>query len=84
MESRFQPNEELLSTMPFVGSPSRHTFTVMEWNAISMEVIGNSLHTFISLDKPTLSAPNKKLEKILVEMDIHGGLPKHIEIEWRG
>jgi hypothetical protein len=70
--------------MPFVGSPSRLTFTVMEWNARSMEAIGNSSGTFLDLDKHTLSSPNRKLGKILVEMDIHGGLLEHIEIEWRG
>jgi hypothetical protein len=54
------------------------------WNAGALEAIGNSLGSFISLGESVLSAPNRKMGKILVEMDIHGGLPKIIEIEWRG
>jgi hypothetical protein len=54
------------------------------WNEGALEAIGNSLGTFISVDRLTLSAPNKKMGKFLVEMDIHGRLPELLEIEWRG
>jgi hypothetical protein len=54
------------------------------WNAAALEVIGNSLGSFISLGESILSASNRKMGKILVEMDIHGGLPELLEIEWRG
>jgi hypothetical protein len=36
------------------------------------------------VDRQTLSASSRKIGKILVEMDIHCGLPEVIEIEWRG
>jgi hypothetical protein len=28
--------------------------------------------------------PSRKIGKVLVEMNIHGGLPELLEIEWRG
>jgi hypothetical protein len=54
------------------------------WNAVSMEAIGNSLGSFVSLDETNLLTPSRKMGKILVEMDVHGGLPELLEIDWRG
>jgi hypothetical protein len=54
------------------------------WNKAALEAIGNSLGTFLSVDNSTLSATSRKIGKILVEMDVHGGLPELLEIEWRG
>jgi hypothetical protein len=54
------------------------------WNAAPMEAIGNSLGSFVSLDDSVMSAPSRKMGKILVEIDIHIGLPKIMEIDWRG
>jgi hypothetical protein len=51
-------------------------FPLHLWNAAAMEVIGNSLGSFISLDASTLLAPSRKMGKILVEMDVHSGLPE--------
>jgi hypothetical protein len=45
--------------------------------------IGNSLGTFISLGENLLTASSRKIGKILVEMDVHGGLPELIEIDWQ-
>jgi hypothetical protein len=36
------------------------------------------------VDDQTLSTPSRKVGKILVEIDIHCGLPETLEIEWRG
>jgi hypothetical protein len=36
------------------------------------------------MDGQTLVAPSRKVGKILVEIDIHIGLPEVMEIEWRG
>jgi hypothetical protein len=54
------------------------------WNVAALEAIGNSLGNFISVYASTLSAPSRKLGRILVEMDVHSGLSKLLEIDWRG
>jgi hypothetical protein len=54
------------------------------WNKAALEAIGNSLGTFLSIDNSTLTASSRKIGKVLVEMDVHGGLPELLEIEWRG
>jgi hypothetical protein len=46
--------------------------------------IGNSLGRFISVDPKTLVGPDKKLARILVELDIHEGLLESLDIDWRG
>ena len=50
------------------------------WNATTMEAIGKYLGSFVSLDDFVMSAPSRNMGKILVEIDIHGGLPKIMEI----
>jgi hypothetical protein len=47
-------------------------------------VIGNALGRFIKVDDLALSAPERRLGKILVEVDIHSGLLESIDIQWRG
>jgi hypothetical protein len=54
------------------------------WNEKSLMSIGNSLGHFIFVDSKTLTGPNKKLARILVEMDIHEGLSKNLDINLRG
>jgi hypothetical protein len=54
------------------------------WNAKALEAIGNTLGRFISIDKEAITAPVKKVAKVLVELDIHKGLLESIDIEWRG
>jgi hypothetical protein len=51
------------------------------WNAVAMEAIGKSLGSFVSLDDSVMSAPSRKMGKILVEIDIHEGLPEIMEID---
>jgi hypothetical protein len=54
------------------------------WNTKAIEAIGNALRRFISVDKKALTAPVKRVAKVLVELDIHDGLLESIDIEWRG
>jgi hypothetical protein len=46
--------------------------------------IGNSLGHFIYVDSKILIGPDKKLARILVEIDIHEGLLETLDIYWRG
>lgn len=45
--------------------------------------IGNSIGQFISVDEQALGAPDRKMGKILVEVDIHLRLLEILEIQWR-
>jgi hypothetical protein len=54
------------------------------WNEGALKSIGNALGHFISLDYLSLAAPERKMGRILVEIDIHEGLPEVLDIEWRG
>jgi hypothetical protein len=54
------------------------------WNEGALRAIGDSLGKFIALDSKLLTAPVRKMGRVLVEMDIYCGLPETIEIEWRG
>jgi len=54
------------------------------WNEKVLEAIGNNLSCFICVDTQSLTGPNKKLAKVLVEIDIHGGFLEFIDIDWRG
>jgi hypothetical protein len=54
------------------------------WNEGALWAIGDTLGKFISLESKLLTDPAWKVGRILVEMDIHCGLPETIDIEWRG
>jgi hypothetical protein len=41
------------------------------WNAKALEAIGNELGRFIKVDEATIKAPDKRIRKVLVEIDIH-------------
>jgi hypothetical protein len=45
------------------------------WNEGALWAIGDSLGKFIALDSQTLVTPTRKIGRILVELDIHCGLP---------
>jgi hypothetical protein len=53
------------------------------WNEKNLMAIGNSLGHYISVDSKTLVGPNKKLARILVQLDIHEGLLETLDIDWR-
>jgi hypothetical protein len=48
-----------------------------------MEGVGNTLGHFIKFDKETMHSLDKRMEKVLVEVDIHTRLLETLEIEWR-
>jgi hypothetical protein len=54
------------------------------WNLQALERIGASLGCFLKVDTNLLEAPDRRLAKIYVEVDIQVGLPEVLEIDWRG
>jgi hypothetical protein len=54
------------------------------WSQKALESIGNTLGWFICVEPLTLTGPDKKMEKVLTEIDIHECLLETIDIEWRG
>ena len=54
------------------------------WNIKALEAIGSVLGCFIKVDEEALQSLKKRMEKVLVEVDIHVGLLETLEIEWRG
>jgi len=54
------------------------------WNVKSLEAIGNVLGRFIKVYEHELLASDKRMCKVLVELDIHSGLLESLEIVWRG
>jgi hypothetical protein len=53
------------------------------WNTKALMAIGNALGRFICVDEQSPCAPNRKLGRILVEIDIHSGLLETLDIQWR-
>jgi len=60
------------------------SFPLQMWNRKAMEAVGNSIGHLLKIEEEDLHSTNKKMAKILVEIDIHGGLLDVLEIEWRG
>jgi hypothetical protein len=54
------------------------------WNLKALESIDNALGRFICVEPQSLKSSNKKMAKVMVELDIHDGLLETIDIEWRG
>jgi hypothetical protein len=54
------------------------------WNEGAMRAIGDALGRYITLDSSTLENTVRKVGRVLVEIDIHGGLLEELVIEWRG
>ena len=54
------------------------------WNAKALEAIRNYLGKFIMVDDEALLASDKKIGRVLVEIDIHAGLLESLEIVWSG
>jgi hypothetical protein len=53
------------------------------WNHRALKAIGNCLGRFIGVDEDVLLSSDKRMAKILVEVDTHAGLSEVLEIEWR-
>jgi hypothetical protein len=54
------------------------------WHEGALKAIGNALGHFITLDPSSLTSPLRKIGRVLVEIDIHEGLPEVLDIDWRG
>jgi len=54
------------------------------WNEAALKAIGDTLECFIALDTKLLNSSQRKMGRVLVEIDIYNGFPETIEIEWRG
>jgi hypothetical protein len=54
------------------------------WNKKALTEIANGLGRFLAVDEKALQARDKRLCRVLVEIDIHAGLLEMIELEWRG
>ena len=54
------------------------------WNPKALDSIGNTLGHYICMDSLSLTGSKKKMEKFMVEIDIHDRLLETIDIEWRG
>jgi hypothetical protein len=54
------------------------------WHEKSLEAIGNILGKFICADLRALKANDRRICRVLVEIDIHSGLLESLEISWHG
>jgi hypothetical protein len=54
------------------------------WNEGAFKALGNALGQFISLDSSSFTSPSRKFGRVLVEIDIHEGLPELLDIDWCG
>ena len=59
-------------------------FPLHFWNEKALEAIGNALGKFIKVDDGVLRALDKRIGRLLVEIDIHTGLLETLEIVWCG
>jgi hypothetical protein len=78
---RFDPTTEYFS-FRHLGTTSG--LPLQLWNAKALEAIGNVLGRFIKVDEVALHSQDKRMERVLVEVDIHAGLLESLEIDWRG
>jgi hypothetical protein len=49
-----------------------------------LKAIGNLLGRFLKVDEQCLNSQDKRMDRVLVEIDIHAGLMEVLELEWRG
>jgi hypothetical protein len=54
------------------------------WNFKALEAIGNESGRFIKVNETALKVQDKRMAKVLVEVDIHAGLLESLKIEWQG
>jgi hypothetical protein len=52
------------------------------WTEKALAAIGNELRRFISFDDNILKDSDRKMARILVDLDVHAGLPKTLDIIW--
>jgi len=54
------------------------------WNQKALELIGNSIGHFLRVHEQALGVSDKRMAKVLVEVDVLAGLLESLDIEWRG
>jgi hypothetical protein len=54
------------------------------WNLEAFKAMGDALGKFLHVDLTQMSGQDRRIGKILVEIDLQKGLPEFLEIEWRG
>jgi hypothetical protein len=54
------------------------------WNREAFMEIGNSIGKFLYVDPGLLAGSDRRMGKLLVEVDMFDGLSPEIELEWRG
>jgi hypothetical protein len=64
-----------------MGASSKLASTVVESSAL--KAIGDCLGRFIGVDEAAMHSSDKRMAKVLVEVDTHAGLSEVLEIEWR-
>jgi hypothetical protein len=80
--TRFDPATEYFSF--------RHVWVLLPglslqlWNKKSLEAIGNMLGRFLKVDEAGFLSMDKRMARVLVELDIHVGLLEMLELEWHG
>jgi len=57
---------------------------VVIWNVEAFKVIGNTLGKFLHDDTRLLIGQDRKMWKLLLEIDLHEGLLENMDIVWRG
>jgi hypothetical protein len=68
----------------------RHLWVLMSgcpldfWNLEAFKAMGDALGKFLHVDVTLLSGQDRRIGKIMVEIDLQKGLPEFLEIEWRG
>jgi hypothetical protein len=58
--------------------------SIQFWNEGAFAAIGNELGHFLFVEDSVLKGADRRMGKILVELDIHNGLLEALDIEWRG
>jgi len=54
------------------------------WNISALTAIDNLLGRFLKVDEAGLKGTDKRMVKVIVEIDVTAGLMDSLEVEWRG
>jgi len=78
--TRFDPAREYFS--------HRHVWVLLPglplklWNKNTLMAIGNVLDCFLKVDERGIHTPDKHMEHVLIDLDLHAGLMDSLELEW--
>jgi hypothetical protein len=53
------------------------------WSSEAFKLIGNTIGKFIQVDLKQMGGSDRRIGKIMVELDTFEGLPEEIEINWQ-